>query len=229
VKGDRGSASIWLLAVGLVVVAVGLGAVEVGVALTNRHRAQVAADLGALAGARYAVDGASVACARAGEVVIANGATLVACELDGFDLTVGAQVGPARATARAGPLLGQHAPPGTARSRPPRPGRRPFHLDRRAGTRRTNGSNWSVDETASPRSAPGGRPRLRGRAGRPADQPGVRGPAYAGQPGRAAVPPRREGRLTGAAGWSRRPHVALAGGSAQHPDRVSALDRACNG
>jgi secretion/DNA translocation related TadE-like protein len=103
-NGDRGSASVWLLAVGLVVVSVGLGAVEVGVALTDRHRAQVAADLGALAGARYAKDGASTACARAEEVVGANGAKLVACQLDGLDLMVTTQVGPARATARAGPV-----------------------------------------------------------------------------------------------------------------------------
>src|SRR5439155_9730487 len=93
----------------LAVVSVGLGAVEVGVALTDRHRAQVAADLGALAGARYAVDGVSSACAQAGKVVVANGARLVACQLDGLDLTVTTQVGPARATARAGPLRGQRA------------------------------------------------------------------------------------------------------------------------
>jgi secretion/DNA translocation related TadE-like protein len=101
---DRGSASIWLLAVGFVVVAVGLGAALVGVALTDRHRAQVAADLGALAGARYAVDGAGTACERAGRIVAANRARLVECRLDGLDLVITAQVGPARAAARAGPV-----------------------------------------------------------------------------------------------------------------------------
>ncbi|TML25620.1 MAG: hypothetical protein E6G35_11950, partial [Actinobacteria bacterium] len=101
---DRGSASVWLLATGFVVVSVALGAVEVGVALGNRHQAQVAADLGALAGARYAVDGAGTACARAGEIVAANHARLVDCQLDDLDLTVSTQVGPAWARARAGPL-----------------------------------------------------------------------------------------------------------------------------
>jgi secretion/DNA translocation related TadE-like protein len=101
---DRGSASIWLLAVGFVVVAVGIGAALVGVALTDRHRARVAADLGALAGARWAVDGADTACERAGGIVAANGARLVACRLDGLDIEVTAQVGPARASARAGPV-----------------------------------------------------------------------------------------------------------------------------
>jgi secretion/DNA translocation related TadE-like protein len=76
----------------------------VGVAVTDRHRAQVAADLGALAGARYAVDGAGTVCGHAGEIVAANGGRLVKCRLDGLDLVVTAQVGPARATARAGPV-----------------------------------------------------------------------------------------------------------------------------
>jgi len=101
---DRGSASIWLLAIGFVVVSVGIGAALVGSALTDRHRAQVAADLGALAGARYATDGAGVACDRAGRIVAANGGRLVDCRLDGFDLIVSADVGLARARARAGPV-----------------------------------------------------------------------------------------------------------------------------
>jgi secretion/DNA translocation related TadE-like protein len=101
---DRGSASVWLLAVGFVIVAVGIGAALVGAAVTDRHRAQVAADLGALAGARYAVDGAGAACGHAGDPVVANGGRLVDCRLDGLDLLVTAQVGPARAAARAGPV-----------------------------------------------------------------------------------------------------------------------------
>jgi secretion/DNA translocation related TadE-like protein len=110
---DRGSASIWLLAVGFVVVAVGIGAALVGVALTDRHRARVAADLGALAGARYAVDGTGPACERAGRIVAANGGWLVECRLDGLDLVVTAQVGPARAAARAGPVrAGRYNRPG---------------------------------------------------------------------------------------------------------------------
>jgi secretion/DNA translocation related TadE-like protein len=100
---DRGSASVLLLAIGSAVVAVGIGATLVGAAITDRHRAQVAADLGALAGARNAVDGAGIACERAGEIVAANGAGLVGCRVDGLDLVVTAQVGRARASARAGP------------------------------------------------------------------------------------------------------------------------------
>jgi secretion/DNA translocation related TadE-like protein len=112
---DRGSASIWLLAVGFVVVSLGIGVALVGTAATHRHRAQVAADLGALAGARWAVLGAGTACDRAGRIVAANGGRLVACRLDGLDLVVTAGVGPALAVARAGPAAvpapGEGVPP----------------------------------------------------------------------------------------------------------------------
>jgi hypothetical protein len=56
-SGDRGSASVWLLCAGLVVLSFGLTGALAAAAATGRHRAQAAADLGALAGARYAVDG----------------------------------------------------------------------------------------------------------------------------------------------------------------------------
>ncbi|MGH3680628.1 MAG: Rv3654c family TadE-like protein, partial [Natronosporangium sp.] len=77
------------------------------------HRAQSAADLAALAGAARAVAGQTAACARAGEIVAANGARLSHCRLDGLDLTVTVEVAPpagaglhrtALATARAGPV-----------------------------------------------------------------------------------------------------------------------------
>ena len=106
---ERGSASVWLLCAGLVVIAFGLTGALAAAAATGRHRAQVAADLGALAGARYALDGASVACARAADIVAANGAQLAGCRLDGVDLVVVAEVpvagvGTARGVARAGPV-----------------------------------------------------------------------------------------------------------------------------
>ena len=79
----------------------------------DRHQAQVAADFAALAGAAYAINGETVACARAGELATANGAQLTGCRLDGLDLAVtvavpvtgpAAVAGPATATARAGPI-----------------------------------------------------------------------------------------------------------------------------
>jgi secretion/DNA translocation related TadE-like protein len=119
---DHGSASIWLLCVGCVVVAFGLAGALAAAAATARHRAQVAADLGALAGARYAVDGSAVACTRAAEIVEANGARLADCRINGVDVIVVAEVsvagaGTARGAARAGPVgepSGGRGPPVSA-------------------------------------------------------------------------------------------------------------------
>lgn len=110
---DRGSASLWLLAVGLTVVALALAAAAVGAARVAGHRAQVAADLGALAGAARVVEGPAAACSRAGAFVGANGGRLRACVVDGLDLQISVEVpmaGPfgagraAAASARAGPV-----------------------------------------------------------------------------------------------------------------------------
>ncbi|MBB5871318.1 secretion/DNA translocation related TadE-like protein [Allocatelliglobosispora scoriae] len=81
----------------------------IGTAVATRHQAQVAADLGALAGARRSAWGAAVACERAGAYVAANGAVLTQCRLDGLNLLVTAQVRwhglSAEAVALAGPVL----------------------------------------------------------------------------------------------------------------------------
>lgn len=110
--GDRGSASVWVLAIGLVVIVVAQAFAMVGAATVARHRAQAAADLAALAGALRVLDGESVACARAAEVSARNGAGLVACRVDGFDVIVTVEVaatgpgawGAAQRSARAGPV-----------------------------------------------------------------------------------------------------------------------------
>jgi secretion/DNA translocation related TadE-like protein len=112
---------VWLLAVGLVLVVFSLGAAAIGAARVARHQARVAADLGALAGAAYALDGPDRACARAAVIAAANSARITGCTLDGFDLQVTAEVTVeplpgmtrvARATARAGPVRGEGRPPG---------------------------------------------------------------------------------------------------------------------
>jgi secretion/DNA translocation related TadE-like protein len=91
----------------------GVAGAAVGTATVARHRAQVAADLGALAGAGHAVEGVQSACAYAAEIVTANDARLTDCTLDGLDLTVVTviAVSPVRgiarvahASARAGPV-----------------------------------------------------------------------------------------------------------------------------
>ncbi len=101
-----------MLAVSAVTLMVGLTAVAVGTAAVTRHRAEAAADLGAIAAASAALRGQPGACAQAGEVVRANGAKLTGCRLVGADALVTAAVGDdafgrgwgvARVTARAGP------------------------------------------------------------------------------------------------------------------------------
>lgn len=111
--GDRGAASIFVLAVGLVLVAAGLAGAAVGAARVGRHEARTAADLGALAGAARAIEGHAAACAQAARLVAANDARLTSCRVDGLEIVVAAEVvvtplpgltRRATAAARAGPL-----------------------------------------------------------------------------------------------------------------------------
>ncbi len=129
-RTDRGGASVWLLAAGAAVLAIGFGALAVGAAITARHRAAVAADFGALAAAVHASEGSATACVRAAAVVAANRARLVSCRLEGLDAVVIARVRPAgiaglvgeaESAARAGPvrvqIAGQTFPGAQARRR----------------------------------------------------------------------------------------------------------------
>ena len=84
----------------------------VGSAVVARHRAQGAADLAALAAAGDLVDGAATACTRAAGLARAMRTTMAECVIDHLDVVVVVEatvglgrfgVGPARATARAGP------------------------------------------------------------------------------------------------------------------------------
>ncbi|MFC0526741.1 Rv3654c family TadE-like protein [Phytohabitans kaempferiae] len=110
---DRGAATIVVLAVGLILIGLGLAGAAVGAARVARHEARTAADLGALAGAMRVLEGPETACARADELVSRNGGRLAACTVDGLDLVVSVEVeaaplpgfyGTARAAARAGPV-----------------------------------------------------------------------------------------------------------------------------
>ncbi|MET8906393.1 Rv3654c family TadE-like protein [Micromonospora sp. NPDC004551] len=112
---DRGGATVCLLAVGLVLVLVGLLGAGLGAARCARHQARNAADFGALAGAARALEGAEAACGRAADLAAANGGRLTACRLDGLDVVVTTEVTvaplpwltrAATATSRAGPARG---------------------------------------------------------------------------------------------------------------------------
>ncbi|MEU4477053.1 Rv3654c family TadE-like protein [Micromonospora sp. NPDC023966] len=89
---EHGGATVCLLAVGLVLVLVGLLGAGLGAARCARHQARNAADFGALAGAGRALEGADAACGRAADLAAANGGRLTACRLDGFDVVVTTEV-----------------------------------------------------------------------------------------------------------------------------------------
>ena len=104
-----------MLAVAMIAVLVALtaGGVYLGSAVIARHRAQAAADLAALAAATHIADGATAACAQASALAHAMHSTVAQCVVEGLDVlvtvdspvTVGRLgVGPARASARAGPV-----------------------------------------------------------------------------------------------------------------------------
>ncbi|GAA3347411.1 flp pilus-assembly TadE/G-like family protein [Amorphoplanes nipponensis] len=110
---DRGAASIFVLALGLVLVAAGIAGAAAGAARVGRHQARTAADLGALAGAARAVEGSEAACARAERLAFANGARMTGCRLDGLEIVIEVRVAVtplpgltryATAAARAGPV-----------------------------------------------------------------------------------------------------------------------------
>ncbi|WP_107079466.1 Rv3654c family TadE-like protein [Micromonospora sp. MH33] len=112
---ERGGATVCLLAVGLVLVLVGLFGAGLGAARCARHQARNAADFAALGGAGRAIEGAGEACGRAAALAAANGGRLTACRLDGVDVVVTAEVRvaplpglarTARVTSRAGPARG---------------------------------------------------------------------------------------------------------------------------
>lgn len=110
---ERGSATIWVLAMSMVVLLVGGGAILIGVAIVARHQAGSAADLAALAAAGARLEGEDRACSRAAEIAGRNGAALEDCSLDQdgmvevsvlIEVRIGAvPTGAATARARAGP------------------------------------------------------------------------------------------------------------------------------
>jgi secretion/DNA translocation related TadE-like protein len=96
-----------------VLLAITIGGLYVGSAVIARHRAQAAADLSALAAATHLADGTGTACSRASALAHAMRISVTQCEVEDLDVVVTVEtsvslgriaVGPARATARAGPV-----------------------------------------------------------------------------------------------------------------------------
>ncbi|MEU6424653.1 Rv3654c family TadE-like protein [Microbispora sp. NPDC046973] len=107
-RRERGSATIWTIALMTAVWTVAMVVVQVGIARVARHRAQSAADLGALGAARVALAVPDEACHRAEAITAANGASLRSCSLSGGVAEVAVTVrfavpllGPATASASA--------------------------------------------------------------------------------------------------------------------------------
>lgn len=87
------------------------GGFVLGAAVIARHRAQAIADLAALAGAGRVPAGPASACAQARMLGARMHAGEISCTVDGLDVVItvampvpGWRFGPARATARAGPV-----------------------------------------------------------------------------------------------------------------------------
>lgn len=110
---DRGSAAVWLAAfAALIGLATTVGVVHGGGVLA-RHRAETAADLAALAAAVQASEGASSACAAAGDIAARNGGAVTRCVLSDGEVDIevatpfalgGLGSWTAVARARAGPV-----------------------------------------------------------------------------------------------------------------------------
>ena len=78
-RGERGSATVWVLALAGLLALLGVALMLVGGAVVARHRASAAADLAALAAAGRAVLADPAACATAARLARANGAELEGC------------------------------------------------------------------------------------------------------------------------------------------------------
>lgn len=77
-RSDRGSATIWMLGLGAVVLAVAMLTVTRGSAVLARHRLERTADLTALAAAQQ-IGRAAQPCAAASRIAAANAAALTSC------------------------------------------------------------------------------------------------------------------------------------------------------
>nr|WP_298988539.1 Rv3654c family TadE-like protein [uncultured Pseudokineococcus sp.] len=114
-RGDRGAGSVLVLGLLLVGVLLCTAAAALGQAVVAHHRAAAAADLAALAGADVTLGRAVSAggpCDAAASVAARGGARLVDCTAGELEVVVVVAVdvpgalgglGPARASARAGP------------------------------------------------------------------------------------------------------------------------------
>lgn len=112
-RDESGGASVFACFALTGLVAVTALLLHLGGAVAARHRAQAAADLGALAAAYALVHGDEPACTAAGALVRRMRVEMNECRVEDWDVVVATAVpvgpvsfglGPARALARAGPV-----------------------------------------------------------------------------------------------------------------------------
>jgi len=87
-RAERGSATVYVLTVALLLMAVTLGAAGFAGLATAKHRATAAADLAALAAASAGQAG----CDLAGRTAARNGGRLTECTREGRNVTVTVEV-----------------------------------------------------------------------------------------------------------------------------------------
>lgn len=85
---DDGVATVWTACAAFLVLALLVVGLDLGTAVVARHRAEAAADLGALAAATVAAEGEQAACGRARGVAAGMGTELTHCTLDGWTALV---------------------------------------------------------------------------------------------------------------------------------------------
>jgi len=111
-RDERGSGTIWVIVMIMLVASFAIGAAAVGGAVVARHRASSAADFAALAAADALARAEADPCSAASRVAARYGGELTGCTVDGMtvyvvvDMAAGGLTGPSyRATvrARAGP------------------------------------------------------------------------------------------------------------------------------
>jgi secretion/DNA translocation related TadE-like protein len=112
---DTGVATVWAAAAVSVVLVIAVLGINLGAAISGRHRAAAAADLAALAAASHVADGEVTACAHSVRVTDGMAAQLTSCRVSGWEAFVEVEIRPpvpllpvgvARGRARAGPAQG---------------------------------------------------------------------------------------------------------------------------
>jgi secretion/DNA translocation related TadE-like protein len=154
--GDRGSGTVWMLALIGLTWAVAVMAMTVGGVRAARHRAYAAADLAALAAASHAADGSRNACRVASRIARGSGGRLRSCLLRGrvSEVVVSSEV-------RSVPALGRLTATARARAGPqnvPAPCDPPLLCDARprfSGSPSPSPSPSSARPTAAASAVPG--------------------------------------------------------------------------